>query len=495
MHIVHLTSELSPIAKVGGLGDVIHGLARQQTEKGHHVEVILPRYDIIDFEALSNLKMNMRDLWSYENSEQIHNSVWSARIDGVSLYLIEPHHTEYYFNRGKIYGEPDDIARFLYFCKTALEFLLKSRKQPDVIHIHDWPTAIVAPLLKETYHKLGLVPGGVVLTIHNLEHQGKCLARDLSRIGLRGGDFLTAGSMQDPLDPTLINLLKGGIEFSDAVTTVSPRYAEEIKTPLGGAGLHHTIIRNDRKIHGILNGIETELWNPAKDHYLIRNYNPEPSHIRNVLKNKKTNKELLLKKLHLEPTKGPLVTCITRLVHQKCPDLIKEAILYTIEKKGQFILLGSTHDKEIEKEFLKLKNNPRLQESGFIQLTFDDIFAHQLYAAADAIIIPSLYEPCGLTQMIGMRYGTVPIVRRTGGLADTVFDIDLSDKPFNMRTGFAFDFPDPTGIHWVMDRVFDCYHNDQKKWQTIMQNGFNVDFSWARSENDYEKVYKSFLNR
>jgi starch synthase len=493
MHIVHLTSELSPIAKVGGLGDVVHGLAKQQAQSGHRVEIILPRYDTIHFDSLSNLKMSMRDLWSYENSEEVHNSVWSARIEELSIYLIEPHHTSYYFNRGKIYGETDDITRFLYFTKTALEFLLKSRRQPDLIHIHDWPTAIAAPLLKETYHKLGLAPGGVVLTIHNLEHQGKCVPRDLSRIGLRGGDFLNANSMQDPLDPTLINLLKGGIEFSNAVTTVSPRYAQEIKTPLGGASLHDTILRNNQKIHGILNGIDTEFWNPAKDHYLTHNYNPEASHIRNVLKQKKSNKELLLKKLHIQPTKGPLITSITRLAHQKCPDLIKEAILYTIEKKGQFVLLGSTCDKEIEREFLKLKNNPSLQECGFIQLTFDEIFAHQLYASADAIIIPSLYEPCGLTQMIGMRYGTVPIVRRTGGLADTIFDIDLSDKPLNMRTGFTFDFPDPAGIHWVIDRVFDCYQNNQGKWQTIIQNGLTVDVSWSRSEKDYEKLYRSIV--
>ncbi len=495
MHIVHLTSELSPVAKAGGLGDVVHGLAKQQRQRGHQVEVILPRYDTVQFEAFGDLKIAMRDLWSYENSTQVHNSVWSTHIDTVPTYLIEPHHSAYYFNRGKIYGEPDDVARFLYFTKTALEFLLKSRKQPDIIHIHDWPTAVAAPLIRDVYHKLGLSPGAVILTIHNLHHQGKCSARDLSQIGLRGGDFLTEQSMQDPRDPTLINLLKGGIEFSDAVTTVSPRYAEEIKTTIGGAGLHETILKNSSKIYGILNGIETELWNPAKDHYLIRNYTPDPSHIRQVLKNKKSNKDLLLKKLRIQPTKGPLISCITRLVHQKCPDLIKEAILYTLEKKGQFILLGSAPDEEIEREFLKLKNNPRLQEGAFIQLSFDEVFAHQLYAAADAIIIPSLYEPCGLTQMIGMRYGTVPIVRKTGGLADTVFDIDLSDKPLHLRTGFSFDFPDPTGIHWVIDRVFDCYQNDPKKWQTIMQNGFNVDLSWSRSEKDYERIYRTAAKR
>ena len=387
------------------------------------------------------------------------------------------------------------MARFLYFSKTALEFLLKTRKQVDIIHIHDWPTAIVAPLIKEVYQKIGLVPRGVVLTIHNLHHQGKCLAKDLSKIGLRGDDFLIETSMQDPSDPSLINLLKGGIEYSDIVTTVSPRYAEEIKTPLGGAGLDQTILRHEKKIFGILNGIETTLWNPVKDPYLIHNYSADASQIRHTLKSKKLNKELLLKKLKITPSKGPLIASITRLVEQKSPELIKEAILYTLEKKGQFLLLGSADDKVIEKEFLRLKNDLRLQEGAFIQLSFDEMFAHQIYAAADAIIIPSLYEPCGLTQMIGMRYGTIPIVRKTGGLADTVFDIDLSDKPESSRTGFVFDFPDPTGVHWVLDRVFDCYHNDQKKWQTIMQNGFNIDFSWAHSEQEYEKVYRLLLYR
>jgi len=493
MRIVHIASELAPVAKAGGLGDVIHGLAKQQKQQGHHVEIILPRYDIIQFEAFDTLKVSMRDLWSYENSTQIHNSVWSATIEGVTTHLIEPHHTSYYFNRGKIYGEADDISRFIYFSKTALEFLLKSKKHPDIIHIHDWPTSIVAPLAKEIYKKLGLQVGAIVLTIHNLEHQGKCLAKDLSKIGLRGDDFLTETSMQDPSDPTLINLLKGGIEYSDIVTTVSPRYAEEIKTPLGGGNLYQTIQRHEKKIIGILNGIETEFWNPANDHHLIRNYNPRSHQIRHVIKAKKQSKEILLKKLKLSEPQGPLICCITRLVNQKSPELIKEAILYTLEKKGQFILLGSAPDKEIEKEFLKLKNNPQLESSAFIQLSFDETFAHQIYAASDAIIVPSLYEPCGLTQMISMRYGTVPIVRKTGGLADTVFDIDLSDKPVEQRTGFSFDFPDTKGVHWVLDRVFDCYENDQKKWQTIVQNGFNIDVSWKHSAKEYEKAYYSAL--
>lgn len=491
MHIVHITSELAPIAKVGGLGDVVHGLAKQQIQRGHHVEVVLPRYDMIQFESLSHLKVHTRHLWSFENAEQYHNTVWSSRVDGIPTFLIEPHHNSYYFSRSAIYGEDDDVNRFLYFCRATLEFLLKSRKQPDIIHIHDWPTAVIAPLLRDMYQKLGLIVGGIVLTIHNLHHQGQCLPRDLSAIGLRGSDYLTHETMQDPLDPTCINLLKGGIVYSDSVVPVSPRYAFEIQTPLGGSGLHHIAIKNNKKIQGILNGIETELWDPQKDHFLIRNYQAKPNQIKNVVKHKKWNKDLLLKRLHLKPTRGPLITCVTRLVPQKAPDLIKEALLYTAEKQGQFVLLGSTRDKTIEKEFLQLKNDSRIRNNTFIQLSFDEALAHQLYAAADAIIIPSLFEPCGLTQLIGMRYGTVPIVRKTGGLADTVFDIDLSEQPEEKRTGFTFDFPDPSGIHWVLDRVFDCYLNDKKKWQSIVQNGFTVDSSWEASEKEYEKVYRS----
>src|ERR1700722_7959545 len=186
MYIVQIVTELCPVARVGGLADVIYGLSKELSRQGHRVEIILPKYDCMNYAALKNLKVEFRELWSFEGVNRFNNTVWSAEIDGLKLLLIEPHHPLYYFGRGVIYGCPDDIDRFVYFSRAAMEFLFKSGRQPDAIHVHDWPTALVPVLYKDMYEPLGFKTGGTVLTIHNMEHQGRCQPFNLTRIGLRG---------------------------------------------------------------------------------------------------------------------------------------------------------------------------------------------------------------------------------------------------------------------------------------------------------------------
>ncbi len=489
MYIVHVASELAPIAKAGGLGDVVHGLAKEQKALGNTVEVIIPKYDIINYSLIENLQIEMKDLWSYEDSTEYHNTIWKGLVDGITTLFVEPHHNQYYFNRGAIYAGFSDVERFLYFCKTTVEYLYKSGKKPDIIHIHDWPTAIIATLIQDIYRGVGFQCGGVVFTIHNIEHQGKCLPSSLSRIGLRGEDYRTESRMQDPTNPSFVNLLKGGIVYSDFLTTVSPRYAEEIKTEEYGFGLNHTIKEYEHKLRGILNGIELETWNPATDTHLKALYPPNATFKDKITAQKRINKEDLLKLLNLRHTEGPLIGCVTRIAEQKGPKLLQDAIHSVMHRDGSFILLGVVNDARLAEEFEQIRNQYKDTKRLHINLTFNEPLARQIYAASDAIIIPSLFEPCGLTQMISMRYGTLPIVRRTGGLADTVFDVEDASISSEKRTGFVFSDPEAHSISHVLDRVYHYYKHEPEKWRQLIQNGLQLDLSWKSSAIKYQKVY------
>ncbi len=494
MYILHITAELAPIAKVGGLADVVYGLSKELAKQGHEVEILLPKYDCIEYGQLKHLKVAHRDLWSFEGPHRYNNTIWSAELHNLNILLLEPHHPAYYFSRGAIYGCHNDIDRFTYFSRTALEYLLKAKKKPDVIHIHDWPTALIAPLYKDMYTPLGLQTNGIVLTIHNLEHQGKCTPHHLNRVGLRGESYLTPEKMQDPFSPDTINLLKGGIIYADALTTVSPNYEKEIKTPVGGCGLNGILVKNQHKLSGILNGIDETFWNPESDPLLVKRYATHGVHSakkeKEVLEGKAENRKYVRTHLGLEEKNVPIVASVTRIVHQKGPKLIIHAIRRTLEKGGQFIFLGSSPSPEYEEVFLSLKEELSGNKNVAICLDRDEALAHLIFAAADLFIIPSLFEPCGLTQMIALRYGTIPIARATGGLVDTVFDIDTSTKPPQERNGFSFDFPDTEGMNWALDRALACWFHDRPKWRLLMQQAMNKDFSWTRAAPEYLAIYE-----
>ena len=467
MHIIHIASELAPIAKVGGLADVVFGLARETQKKGHTVEILIPKYDCLDYTSLQNLKPEFRELWSFDGPYRYHNTIWSAKVQELNVLLLEPHHPGYYFSRGSIYGFPDDVDRFIYFSRAALEYLFKSGKKPDIIHIHDWPTAVSAPLYKEMYIPLGFKTKGIVMTIHNLQHQGKCSPQNLTKAGLRGEDYLTPAKMQDPFLPSNLNLLKGGIEYSDFITTVSPTYEKEIKTVEGGCGLHMLLAKHSNKLKEILNGIDFEYWNPATDPLLPSKYDIK------TVQNKHQNKVELRKKFGLKDSKGPLVCAISRLVPQKGPELMAYGLKKTVEKEGQFVLLGSPATPEMAVQFQTLQKEFSKNKNALIHLEYDESLAHLTYAASDMILIPSIFEPCGVSQIIGLRYGCVPLVRFTGGLADSVFDIQTSKKPESERNGFVFDFPDTSGVDWALDRSLK-YYQDAAKWAKIVEQGMNA---------------------
>lgn len=496
MHIIHVTSELAQAAKAGGLGDVLYGLSKAQVKLGHQIEIIIPKYDITEWGHLKNLQPIERNLWVTVGSQRYNNTIWKAQLEDLSLIFIEPHHPHYYFSRGKIYGEPDDIDRFTYFSKVALEFLSEREKGPDILHLHDWPTAVIAPLYKGIYAKRGFRVGGVVLTIHNLQYQGKCAPYHLTQLGLDGSYYLHPDRMQDPHSPLLINLIKGGIIYSDGLTTVSPTFVSEIRSPLGGFGLHETIQSQEKKLRGLLNGIDETYWNPEIDPLIAAHYPTFPNltneNFPKLLKGKEENKKALKTRCGLSKGNKCLAASITRMVSQKGPELIIDAIVRTLEKGGQFILLGSMPEGHLLEAFQTLKKKFS-KEQLFVSFEYNEQLAHLIYAGADLFVIPSLFEPCGLTQMIGMRYGTLPVVRKTGGLADTVFDIDTSTLPKERRNGFSFDFPDREGVHWALDRALLCYETDTPKWQQLMKQAINQDFSWKHAAPQYLEVYEAAL--
>ena len=300
MHIVHIASELAPLAKVGGLADVVLGLCRELSWKGHDVDIIIPKYDCMDSEQIRDMTVDTKDLMSFYHGEWFSNTIWMGWVENLKVYFIDPHHPRFFFNRGCFYGCEDDIERFLYFSRAAMEFIYKRPLNPDIIHLHDWQTAVIAPLYTDMYRKLGLTKPRTVLTIHNMEYQGKCQGANLTSIGLDGPYYQQPGKMQDNYSPQLINLLKGGIVFSDYVTTVSPSYAKEVLTPEGGRGLESTLLYYQNKFKGILNGIDYSYWNPEIDRFLPAHFSsrelPTNKKDKNTLDKKGFIKKILREK-------------------------------------------------------------------------------------------------------------------------------------------------------------------------------------------------------
>ncbi|XP_009360859.2 probable starch synthase 4, chloroplastic/amyloplastic isoform X1 [Pyrus x bretschneideri] len=491
LHVVHIAAEMAPVAKVGGLGDVVAGLGKALQKKGHLVEIILPKYDCMQYDHVPDLMAVDVVLESYFDGRLFKNKVWVGTVEGLPVYFIEPLHPDKFFWRGQFYGERDDFKRFSFFSRAALELLLQSGKKPDIIHCHDWQTAFVAPLYWDLYAPKGLNSGRICFTCHNFEYQGTARASELASCGLDVHQLNRPDRMQDNSAHDRINAVKGAVVFSNIVTTVSPTYAQEVRTAEGGHGLHSTLNFHSKKFVGILNGIDADAWNPATDAYLKVQYSA------NDRQGKAENKEALRRNLGLSSAdvKRPLVGCITRLVPQKGVHLIRHAIYRTLELGGQFVLLGSSPVHHIQREFEGIASHFANHDHIRLILKYDDSLSHTIYAASDMFIIPSIFEPCGLTQMIAMRYGSIPIARKTGGLNDSVFDVDDDTVPLQFRNGYSFLTPDEQGLNGAMERAFNLYMNNPDSWQQLVQKVMNIDFSWDTSASQYEELYSKSLAR
>ncbi|MEO5358740.1 MAG: glycogen synthase, partial [Nitrospirae bacterium YQR-1] len=387
------------------------------------------------------------------------------------------------------YGAGDDEERFAFFSVAAVEFLLQAGKQPDVIHCHDWQTALIPVLLRYKYRNTFLSQTKLCYTIHNIKHQGKVPHKLLDTAGLNPSTYKELDAMADMSAPEFMNLMKGGIVYSDYVTTVSPKYAVETRTSKLGEGLESVLSSYAWKYEGIINGVEYDIWSPETDPNIAFNYSVD------TIEDKYKNKEQLRKKLSLRNVFKPIAAVVGRLDAQKGVHLIRHSLLYCLNKGMQFVLLGSSPDKEIDEYFQHLKPYLKRNPDCHLNLSYDEELSHLIYAGADMILIPSLFEPCGLTQMIAMRYGTVPIVRNTGGLSDTVFDVENSQKPVSERNGFAFEDFSYDAIETALTRAQFIWNEKPYTFREIMITCMKTDYSWKHSADRYLGIYSKMIGR
>ena len=484
MHIIHIAAELAPICKVGGLADVVQGLSRELVIRGNLVEIILPKYKHMRYELITKLVKSCDSLLVEWHQRQISCTIYKGFVDELTCFFIEADSEDNFFNREDCYGEADDAERFAFFSKASMEFLHKSNRQPDIIHCHDWHTGLIPVFQTEVYQYLGLRDSRTCYTIHNFKHQGICGEEILCATDLNRPEYyFSPDRLGDNTYKSALNLMKGGIVYSDFVTTVSPTYALEAKKPEQGFGLEKTLQIHHEKFEGVINGIDMKEWNPQDDRFITENYSVQS------IERKLENKRALRECLQLEDNKRPIIAYIGRLDAQKGLELVRHSIFYCINNKAQFVLLGTSPDPSVNEDFEELKDQINQDPNCHLEIRFDEELAHQIYAGADMLLVPSRFEPCGLTQLIAMRYGTIPVVRSVGGLADTVFDKDNSEKDLDMRNGYVFKNDDIFGVESALERAITCFNTAPKDFHSLIVAAMQTDHSWSKSGQRYIDIY------
>lgn len=472
MKVLFASSEAYPFAMSGGLADVSGALPKALRKRLVGCRVVMPLYGCVSEEMRS--KMNFLCSITVPVSwRRQYCGIFEAHVDGVIYYLLD---NQYYFKRDGLYGHYDDAERFAFFSRAVLEIIPHIDFKPDVIHCNDWQTALVPVYLNafyrwdETFKKIK-----TVFTIHNIQYQGK-YGHELT------GDVLgLPPECESLLDyDGCINFMKGAIQCADKVTTVSPTYAREILDPYYSHGLDGILREFTFKLTGIVNGIDYDVYNPEKDGLIYRNYNADD------MAGKAFNKQSLQSELGLPQKPGvPVIGIVSRLVKHKGFDLVKCVFEELLRADLQFAILGSG-EWEFETFFHRMAE--RYPDKVGLKLGFNPQLAHRIYAGADMFLMPSQSEPCGLAQMVALRYGTVPIVRETGGLNDTI-----SDSGDGQGNGFTFQSYNAHDMENAVWRALAGY-SDANGWNTLKKRGMECDNSWSRSANAYIKLYKEIVN-
>ena len=476
MKLFFAASEVAPFIKTGGLADVAGSLPNALAKLGHDVRVILPLYSAIP--AMWRRQMTFLKSFHFPLSwRNAYCGLFSLAYQGLTYYFID---NEYYFQREGLYGQFDDGERFAYFSRAVVEVPIQLGWSPDIIHCNDWQTSLVPVYLLEARHREPLLMHTKsVFTIHNIEYQGQFDRNILGDVLGLDESYFREDMLSYYGD---VNLVKGAIYAADYITTVSPTYAKELQYAFYAHGLEGVIADNYHKFTGILNGIDMEHNNPATDPFLPAPYSAaDPS-------GKAACKAALQEKLGLNVDPDvPIIACISRLVAHKGYELVTAAFPKILEHYVQFVVLG-TGDWGIESFFRMAAQEYPGRVSA--NLMYSAELASQLYAGADLLLMPSISEPCGLSQMIAMRYGTVPIVRLTGGLKDSV-------PSYNPTTGtglgFTFGSITPGDLLGAIDRGLETYETDRPNWAALMKRGMTTDFSWDQSAAAYEKVYQQVM--
>jgi starch synthase len=479
MKILYAASEAVPFAKTGGLADVAGSLPLALGELGHDVRLVMPRY-----RSVNSKQFGLKPAAIF----YVPLGSWQERCDvlqgrmgkNVTVYFVDKN---IYFDRPDLYRTPradytDNAERFTFFSRAVLELCRAIGFRPDIVHCNDWQTGLVPFFLRTLYGGAPFERTKSVFTVHNLGYQGTFWHWDMRYLGI-GWEHFTPEGIEFW---GKISFLKAGLVYSDVVTTVSRTYSREIQTPEFGRGLEGVLAKRARDLYGIVNGIDYREWDPGRDASIAKKYG--------VLRpaGKASCKEELLKALGLPSSDVPLIGMVTRLVAQKGLDVLAEAIPEMMALGVQLVVLGTG-----EERYHRILTGAAARYPGQVRvlLRYDDRLAKRIYAGCDLFLMPSQYEPCGLGQMIALRYGAVPVVRRTGGLADTVRD-------YNRRTGggtgFVFDDYTADALVECLKRAIALY-GDAKKWRLLMRSGMKQDFSWKRSAGEYLKVYRKAVSK
>ena len=474
--VAFIGSECYPFVKTGGLADVMYALPKELAKQNCDVKVILPRYKCIPWEYQE--KMEYRGEFYMDlcaDGRQFYIGIMEYAADGVVYDFID---NEEFFSAGNPYiSMIDDIPKFCLFSKAALSALLYLDWIPDVIHCHDWQAALVPVYLRTLFENTALAGSKTIMTIHNLRFQG---IYNIETIKYWSGlpDYVFN---KDALKVNYndANMLKGGLTYADMITTVSQTYAGEIQTEFYGEGLDAHLRYHSGKLRGIVNGIDCDIWNPATDERIYENYS-----VKDAVAKKKANKRALQDELGLNVDDNKFVIgLISRLTNQKGLDLVNTIVNDMIDGNTQLVVLG-TGDPYYEDSFRYYEDAYRGEVCSNIM--YDEDRAHRIYAGADALLVPSLFEPCGLTQLIAMRYGTVPIVRETGGLKDTVEPYNLFEDSGN---GFTFDNYDPGLLLDAVNRAKTLYFVYRDSFDAMVKRDIEKDVSWSKSATAYRYLY------
>ncbi|RUT35913.1 glycogen synthase GlgA [Paenibacillus zeisoli] len=476
MKILFAAAEAIPFVKTGGLADVIGALPKALLKAGHDVRIVLPKYKAVPDQFRSQLEpvdiIQVPLAWRSQ-----YCGIEELTYEGIPVYFID---NEFYYGRDGIYGYGDDGERFAFFNRAVLEILPYIDFQPDVIHCHDWHAALIPVLLRHHYlHNPFYQSVRTVFTVHNLLYQGIFPYEVMPDLLDLPNDYFTPDGLEYYGN---VNYLKAGLVYADHVTTVSPTYAEEIKTEYYGYGLDGLLRSLGGKLSGIVNGIDTKLYNPATDTEI-------PAKYRTSLNKKRENKPFLQQELGLPvDPKIPLISMVTRLVDSKGLELVRrvlDELLYF--DNIQVVVLG-TGEYEYEQWFKEAANRHPSKLSA--QIKFNDGLSRRIYAGSDIFLMPSKFEPCGISQLLALRYGSIPVVRETGGLNDTV-------QSFNEFTGegngFSFNHYNAHDMLYTLRRAVHMYHQPDQ-WKKIVRNAFAGDYSWNVSAERYLEIYQSLLN-
>ena len=478
--ILFVSSEAVPYIKTGGLADVVGSLPKYFDRNEYDVRVMLPKYACMDAAFLPNLRF-VCHFYVNLNWRKQYVGILESEYRGIHYYFVD---NEFYFAGSSPYNNIyEDVEKFAYFSKAVLASLPYIDYAPDVIHCHDWQTGLVPVYLHTAFGDDNFYAGiKTVFSIHNLKFQGRWRIREVIDITGLPEQIFNDKELESYGEA---NYLKGGVVYADAVTTVSPSYANEITTQEGGEGLHGLMNARKNVLYGILNGIDYDEFNPQTDPYIESNFSSK-----SVLSGKKANKAALQKELGLPVRESAFVIgIVSRLTEQKGFDLVSYIMDDLVSQLDVQIVILGTGESKFENVFHHFHSQYPDKVSAYIG--YSEEKARKIYASADAFLMPSLFEPCGLSQMMSMRYGTIPIVRETGGLKDTV---QAYNEYENTGTGFSFCNFNADDMKYVVEYAYHVFRDKRKAWEDMMQRAMAQDFSWNKSAGEYEKLYDSLCD-